>query len=156
MLMYSDSVAASSPPRLMAKTLDLLRSRDHLQHLGDANAVHVELMRTLELAQEFYKQTRLPSIQGAIYNDEQRTALPELQKDEQSGDSLLGPAEYEGMAAQLPQQAVEAGVMLDATADDRRQSLFNMALDNAHTGQIDERPDRYSNACNQLPASHLI
>ena len=156
MLMYSDSVAASSPPRLMAKALDLLRSRDHLQHLGDANAVHVELMRTLELAQEFYRQTRIPSTQRAVYNDRQLTALPELHKDEQSGDSLAAPAEYEGMAAQLPQQAVEAGVILDATVDERRQGLFNMALDDAHTDQTDQRPDRYSNACSHLRPSHLL
>ena len=155
-LMYSDSVAASSPPRLMAKTLDLLRSRDHLQHLGDANAVHIELMRTLELAQEFYRQTRIPSVQRAVYSDEQLTALPEVHKDEESEDFRLGPAEYEGMAAQLPQQAVEAGVMLDATADDRRQSLFNMAMDDAHAGQSDQRPDRYSSACSQLQPPQLF
>ena len=147
MLMYNDGMGASSPPRIMAKTLDLLRSRDSLQHLGDASAVHVELMRTLELAQEFYKQTRLPSTQTATYNYEQRTALLDVHKEEQCGQSLVAPAEYEGLAAQLPQQAVEAGVMLDATAEERRQNLFNMALDDARTSQIVQRLDRYSNAC---------
>lgn len=140
-MMYSDSVAASSPPRLMAKALDLLRSRDHLGHLGNASAVHIELMRTLELAQEFYKQTRTPSPQRAIY-DEELTEHPDLHKNEHIMDSLVGPAEYEGMAAQLPQQAVEAGVMLHATAEDRRQSLFSMTLADAQIRETDERPDR--------------
>ena len=140
-MMYSDRVAASNPPRLMAKALNLLRSRDHLEHLGDASAVHIELMRTLELAQEFYKQTRTPSAQRAI-SEEELTVLPELHKSEQSGNSLVGPVEYEGMAAQLPQQAVDAGVMLDATAEERRQSLFNLTLADAEDSETDHRPDR--------------
>ena len=140
-LMYSDSSAESSPPRLMAKTLDLLRSKDHLQHLGDASAVHVELMRTLELAQEFYRQSRFPSAQRTI-SVEQLPALPIVHKDEQHGVSLVAPAEYEGLAAQLPQQAVEAGIMLDATSEERRQSLFDMVLDDAEVSEGDSRPDR--------------
>ena len=143
-MMYSNSSAESSPPRLMAKTLDLLRSGGHMQHLGDASAVHVELMRTLELAQEFYRHSRFPSAQAVIYN-EQLPAPSAVHEDEKHRASLDGPAEYEGMAAQLPQQALKAGVMLNATSEERRQSLFDMALDHAEVSGSDSRPDRWAN-----------
>ena len=140
MLMYSNSIAASSPPHIVAKTLDLLRSRDHL-HLGDASAVHMELMRTLELAQDFYRQTR-GSTAGSATHSEQLTAGLHVHESQQDRDCPEWPTEYEGMAADLPQQAVEAGVMLDATSEARRQSLFDMALDGTDLNETDFSPYR--------------
>ena len=141
MPMYNSSIATGSPPQIVAKALDLLRSRDHLQQTGDTSAAHVELMRTLELAQEFYRHSRMTTAGAAIVG-EQLQKPPDVHKHQQRGECLVGPAEYEGMTAQLPQEAMEAGVILGATTEERRQSLFDMALDSAVPVEADQRPDR--------------
>lgn len=118
------SSGAANNAVLMAKALDVLRSRGHLQHLSEASAVHQELMRTLEVAQLLQSQ------------QQDICSTPCAPQEAQAAPS--GPVTYEGHVASLPQKALEAGVMLGATEEERRQSLFDIAFD--ETTEAAEQP----------------
>ena len=147
--MYGSSVSDSVAPMITAKALDMLRSRDHLHHLGDAGAVHQELMRTLRLAQQFYGQQRIPNEQSSR-SDEHLSEATMVGKDQLSARAVqakevkAAPSAYEGTSAQLSQSAVEAGVTLHLTDEERRQKLFAAAFADVDLDETEQRSDRWA------------
>lgn len=148
-LMYGSSMAEGVAPMITAKALDMLRSRDHLHHLGDAGAVHQELMHTLRLAQQLYRQQRIPNEQSSrsdeLLSEATNTCKDQLSAREvQAKEVQAAPSEYEGTPAQLSQTAVEAGVTLHLTDEERRQKLFDAALADIDLDETEQRSDRWA------------
>ena len=132
--MYGGSSASASDSAIMvtAKALDLLRSRDHLQHLGEASAVHEELARLLAQHAEVLQ----------LHSGREQLAVTEA--DEQVQAVPSGPVMYEGGVAELPHRAVEAGVSLHLTEEARKQELFDLALAGADLGESSQTVDTRS------------
>ena len=123
--MYGGSSAGASDSAIMitAKALDILRSRDHLQHLGEASAVHEELARLLAQHAEVLQ----------VHSRREQLAVTEASELRQAVPS--GPVMYEGSVAELSHRAVEAGVSLHLTEEARKQELFDLALAGADLGE---------------------
>ena len=129
--MYGGSSVSASDSAIMvtAKALDLLRSRDHLQHLGEASAVHEELARLLAQHAKVLQ----------LHSGREQLAVTETDELVQAVPS--GPVMYEGGVAELPHRAVEAGVSLHLTEEARKQELFDLALAGADLGESSQTVD---------------
>ena len=123
--MYGGSSDSASDSAIMitAKALDMLRSKDHLQHLGEASAVHEELARLLAQHAEVLQ----------LQNSREQLAVTEANELVQAVPS--GPVMYEGGVAELPHRAVETGVSLHLTEEARKQELLDLALADADLGE---------------------
>ena len=105
--------------------------QDHLQHLAERRAQH-ELLYALELRQQQVRQSKVPNVAGILPNAQPRsvTRQTEVMPGQPSLQQPLTPEPriHEGHVASLPQQAADAGVVLEATEEERRQSLLDLAL----------------------------
>ena len=108
-----------------------LEVQDHLQHLAEQRAQQ-ELLYALELRQQQIRQSMIPDVAGILPNAQPRTVTgqTEVMPGQPSLQQLVTPEPciHEGHVASLPQQAVDAGVALEATEEERRQSLLDLAL----------------------------
>lgn len=108
-----------------------LEVQDHLQHLAEQRAQQ-ELLYTLELRQQQVRQSMIPDVAGILPKAQPRTVTrhTEVMPGQPSLQQPITPEPsiHEGHVASLPQQAVDAGVVLEATEEERRQSLLDLAL----------------------------
>ncbi len=107
-----------------------LEVQDHLQHLAEQRAQQ-ELLYALELRQQQIRQSMIPDVAGILPNAQPRTFTRETEV--MPGQPSLQqpvtpePRMHVGHVASLPQQALDAGVVLETTEEARRQSLLELA-----------------------------
>ena len=108
-----------------------LKVQDHLQHLAEQRAQQ-ELLYALELRQLQVRQSMIPVVAGILPVDQPKAVMSqtEVMPVQLSLQQPVPPEPriHEGHLASLPQQAVDAGVVLEATEEERRQSLLHSAL----------------------------
>ena len=108
-----------------------LKVQDHLQHLAQQRAQQ-ELLYALEMRQQQVRQSMIPDVAGILPSAQPRsvTRQTEVMPGQPSLQQPLTPEPsiHEGHVASLPQLAVDAGVVLEATEEERRQSLLGLAL----------------------------